>query len=125
VPLAGCAYGYDGYDYYGAGYGVAWNSYPYDVWYDGHYGSFYDGYWGTDGYFWYRPYANSGNYYRGGNDHFYHSQPGHGGGYHEYRGSSHQPPGGARMPNYPGGGHGGASHGSTGRGGSHGGGSRH
>jgi len=111
APLAGCAYGYgyDGYGYYGAGYGAAWNSYPYDVWYDGYYGPFYDGYWGTDGFFYYRPYAHDGHYHRGDGDHFHHGRPGgHDGGYREYHGSTHQPPGGAVVPSYPGG-HGGWS----------------
>lgn len=99
LPLGGCVtdtYGDTGY--YSAG--VAWNPYPYDVWYDDYYGPIYDGYWGGDGYFYYRTGANDRDWHRGSGNHFRHDSGGNN--YHRYQGSTHQPSAGAHMPYYPG-----------------------
>jgi hypothetical protein len=100
LPLGACAS--DGYGY-GSGYtystGVAWNDYPYDVYYDDYYGPIYDGYWGSDNYFYYRN-SGTGGYHRGDGRHFRHNQGGNN--YHRYQGTVHQPSNGTRMPYYPG-----------------------
>jgi hypothetical protein len=95
LPLAGCAHGR-----YTYGVGLTWNSYPYNVWYDGYYGSIYDGYWGTDGFFYFRLNSRDTIYRRGDHNHFYRQMPSNDR-FRRYDGQTRQPPQGTRMPNYP------------------------
>jgi hypothetical protein len=95
LPLAGCANGR-----YTYGGGLAWHSYPYDVWYDGYYGPLYDGYWGTDGFFWFR--LNSTAHYRkGDHSHFYRGTMPPSQRFRRFDGNTRQPPQGTRLPHYP------------------------